>query len=97
MTEAHARGTDPATAHEAAEFVSEYLPELEAEVLAVIKTCGANGATIDDLTSKMAIQKVSISPRLRPLANKNLIRESGRRKGLSGRPQIIWVAARRAK
>lgn len=52
----------------------------------------AEGATIDELTQAIGRDKVALSPRLRPLCNRGLVRENGKRPGRSGRSQTVWVA-----
>ena len=86
------RRKDPATAQAAWRSIVPKLPELERAVFAVIAGNGAQGATLDQVVEVTQLDKVSASPRLRPLARKGLIEDSGkRRNGTSGRPQIVWV------
>ena len=87
-----ARNGDPDTSHKAAAYISYRLPALEALVLYCLKHA-ANGLTVDELIDSTGLDKVTASPRLRPLCNKGLVYESDeRRKGKSGRAQIVWKA-----
>lgn len=83
------RRTDPETSRVAAATVDTNA--LESRVLQALRELGP--ATIDHVTEHLGLDKVSISPRFRPLANKRLIRDTGR-KALSraGRPSILWQA-----
>jgi predicted transcriptional regulator len=87
---AFARASDPYTSHEAAAEVP--VTRLEAIVLEAIRA-SAIGRTIDELVDATGLDKVSISPRLRPLCNKGCIVESTHtRPGRSGKQQIVWHA-----
>jgi DNA-binding MarR family transcriptional regulator len=88
---AHARRTDPETAHEAAESISDALPALEAQVLTALRARGDRGATTHELAEYLQLSLVTVSPRLRPLALKGLVLDSGfKRAGSSGRRSIVW-------
>ena len=63
---------------------------LEASVLSLIKHNGPNGMTLDDLVYESGLDKVTVSPRLRPLEQKGLISRDGKRGGRSGRKQTVW-------
>lgn len=90
-TEAHARATDPETSHAAAASVEP--TELELLVLAALGV-RPRGCTSSELSDFLGIERVSVSPRLAPLARKGLIEASGeRRRGPSGRSQIVWKAS----
>jgi len=94
MNDAHARATDPSTSHEAAESITGALPKLEAVVLTALRAA-PNGATSTELAQALDLSLVTVSPRLRPLANRGLIVATAlRRKGLSGRAQIVWQVPR---
>lgn len=85
-----ARNTDPDTSQAAAQSFDP--TRLEAVVLEVLRQ-HKEGLTSTEVADILGIGLWSISPRLRPLANKGLIRDSGRRKeGASKRKQIVWVA-----
>ena len=88
------RRTDPATSEAAAASIASALPQLEQEVLAVLRARGAEGATTHELSEALGIQLVSISPRIAPLRERGLVRDSGaRRKGDSGRASTVWRIA----
>ena len=90
MRRAFARKCDPVTSHAAARSIDDAIPNLEAIVLRHIKNAGQHGMTIDELVAATGIDKVSISPRLKPLTNKKLIYAADVRKGKSGRSQTVW-------
>lgn len=89
-----ARRGDPETAKGAGIAVDERLPALERQVMGCLRRRGVAGGTSEEISADLELSRVTVSPRLRPLANKGLIRDSGaRRLGSSGRPGIVWVIA----
>lgn len=92
MTGAIARGTDPVTSHAAAFGVD--VTQLERRVLYTLTLVPLNaGLTSEELAERLELPVVSVSPRLRPLADKGLIYEAGTRAGLSNRQRIVWKLA----
>jgi hypothetical protein len=87
---AFARRPDPATSHAAAASIEGALPNLEAIVFASIKAAGQVGRTLDEVVEDTGLEKVTASPRFRPLADKLLIEPCGTRPGRSNRKQIAW-------
>lgn len=86
-----ARNSDPRTSHIAAQSICT--ASLEQLVLEHVKACGLNGATLDDLVGRTGLEKVTVSPRLKPLESQGLVRRDGARRGLAGRPQTVWKVA----
>lgn len=84
-----ARSTDPETSHAAADSVQ--LTSLESVVFTALLQCGENGATLDELVQKLGMDKVTVSPRLRPLCRKGHAVANGKRLGSAGRQQTVWV------
>ena len=82
------RRTDPATSREAAEAIVEQLPRLEAVVLEAVTAAGKRGATSHEIADATGLSLVTVSPRLRPLARRGKVIESGQRR--DGR--IVWIA-----
>lgn len=90
-TTARYRSTDPSTSREAAAFVRDHLPNLENLVFGAVKRAKKRGMILDELIDTLTLDKVTISPRLRPLVDKGLIFASfERRLGKSGRNQTVW-------
>lgn len=90
---AYARKTDPGTSHAAAASVEPELNELEGKALDALLLAGARGMTLDELVLHTGLDKVTVSPRLKPLRIKGKVRDPiDRRPGNSGRPQSVWVA-----
>lgn len=85
---AKARRTDPDTSKQAS--LSFDPTDMEAVVLDVIKRY-PNGCIFDDILDNLpSVREGSISPRLKPLTKKGLIRDTGeRRTGRSGRMQRV--------
>jgi predicted transcriptional regulator len=80
------RRSDPETSVEAAASVQ--VGALESIVYRAI--C-ERPATSTELSERLGLSLVTVSPRLRPLCNKGLIVDSGeRRSGTSGRKSIVW-------
>lgn len=66
------------------------LPELEAEVLRMIESFGANGCTVDEILEVFEIDYRTLTPRFAPLERKGLIFRAGdTRTGKSGRQQRV--------
>lgn len=90
-TAALARSTDPSTSFEAAASVN--VTELERVILDKLKRYKLPGATAYELADALGLSWVSVSPRMRPLAKKHLVVDTGfRARGASGRHHIIWRA-----
>jgi hypothetical protein len=89
-----ARNSDPNTSHIAADEIMPVLPYLEALVLNSIKSSGMIGRSLDGVCDDTGLDKVTASPRFRPLARKGLIVCIGTEIGRAGRPQQIWVATK---
>lgn len=86
-----ARTSDPSTSHDAA--ASVHSTSLEAKILDKLKSYAAPGATTYELAAALALSLVSVSPRMKPMQKKGLVRDTGyRARGASGRQQIIWSA-----
>lgn len=91
MSDALSRHSDPSTSHFAASTVN--VTYLERVILDKLKRYALPGATSYELADALGLSLVSVSPRMRPLAKKHLILDTGLRAlGASGRPQIIWRA-----
>lgn len=89
------RSTDPDTSFLAGASVN--VSHLERVILDKLKGCPMPGATSFELADWLKLSLVSVSPRMRPLAKKHLVVDTGfRAKGSSGRNQIIWRALRSA-
>ena len=85
------RTSDPVTSFEAADSVDA--SALEAKCLEAIMQTGRVGMTSEELATFTGMPLVTVSPRLRPLANKGLLVCYGKRANRSGRSAIVWVAA----
>jgi hypothetical protein len=100
LFEAFARRTDPSTSHAAAKAVESDVARLEMIVFLAVKAAGSRGLIWDEAGEVTGLDKASISPRWKPLRKKKLIKalmnEEGeviKRRGKSGKSQIVWVAA----
>jgi len=81
------RKSDPDTSREAAKGVN--ITMLESCVYGCLKAHGS--LTSFEIADILRLSLVTVSPRLRPLSDKGLVRDSGvRRMGQSGRNQIVW-------
>lgn len=90
---ARARVSDPQTSHEAAQSITAVLPRLEAIVLGALKQ-HRGGMTSEEIADHLGMDRVTVSPRLKPLERKELIARTGeKRVGRSGRKGEVWKAA----
>lgn len=89
MTDAFARSTDPTTSNDAAASVRA--TDLETTVFEIVKS-SVVGMTLDEICDATGLEKVTASPRLRPLEKKGFVIRSGSRIGRSGRRQTVWRA-----
>jgi DNA-binding MarR family transcriptional regulator len=86
---AFARRTDPETSHEAAKSIEPDLTKIESTVLLAIPFAPGT-AILDEVTRETGLDKVTASPRFKPLEEKGFIRRVGKRPGTSGRQQTSW-------
>jgi hypothetical protein len=98
---AYARRTDPRTSHVAAASMAETLSEVLRIVFRAVRS-QQNGATVDEVVDLTGIEKVTVSPRFKPLCEKGLLEirsnpegDTIKRPGKSGRNQIVWFAKQR--
>lgn len=88
---ARVRVSDPPTSKSAAKGMR--VAQVEHVVLRALRDMAARGATTEELASATALAVVTVSPRMRPLERKGLVRDSGvRRANASGHSAIVWVA-----
>ena len=92
---AYARRTDPTTSHAAAVWMESHVPKREKEGFKVLRYVGP--MTVEDVARWLNRPIPAVSPRFRPLADKNMIRPqrliSGKVAtiaGDSGRQRVIW-------
>lgn len=94
-TEAHARGTDPSTSHEAAERMRK--SGLENRVYQTLRDHWPRYLTTLETAEAMGIDKWSISPRFAPLLRKGLV-ESIKKPAINSnghvRDLLAWRAVR---
>jgi hypothetical protein len=89
---AKARHTDPKTSKLAARDVRA--GTLQAVVLNAFDQADF-GLTIEECAAQTGLSVVSVSPRIKPLRLKNLVRDSGRkRRNSSGYDAVVWERVR---
>ena len=87
---ARARRRDPETSKAAARSVP--VGDLEAKVVDTLRKY-PGGLTSQEVARILDMELVSISPRFKPLSEKNLVMPTTlRRRGASGRASIVWKA-----
>jgi hypothetical protein len=85
------------TSVEAAEALAPCLGNLQKRTLATIRAAGDAGLTAHETTHAIGFVREAIQPRLSELRRKRLIVDSGRRrKNLSGKKAIVWIATPQA-
>lgn len=93
MSEAHARGSDPDTSHEAAESISPRLRELQ-ELVLDYAASQPDGFTDIDLNRHFDTHGSTYRTRRSELVAKGYIRDSGERRAYgangTGRRHVIW-------
>jgi hypothetical protein len=91
--EAHARRSDPATSHQAAEAVTPDLRQLQAQVADYAKRQGARGFTDAQMSADLEDETSTFRTRRSELTARNIIIDSGDRRqwGDSPRQRIVWV------
>jgi DNA-binding transcriptional ArsR family regulator len=82
------RRRDPDTSKEAAKSIDAN--SLEMRVYQYLIDNGP--AILDDLAYGMKLDKVTVSPRLKPLERAGMVVRGRARPGRSGRPQTTWIA-----
>ena len=93
----HARRTDPRTSHAAAAKKAE---RIQGQRLKIVRSiaAGQRGMILDEIIDATGIQKVSVSPCLRPLARAGYLvnlpegHAGYERVGNSGTSQMVWYA-----
>ena len=87
---AFARRDDPLTSHAAARSVEADVPALEMVVLKAVPFA-PESAILDEVVEATNLDKVTASPRFKPLEEKGLIIRVGKRRGFAGRQQTAWA------
>lgn len=88
------RSTDPTTSHQAAFQFDPSVTKTEKLILDELRGFGRGGMTTHALAAVLGLELVTVSPRMKPLRDKGLVRDSGRRaESPSGRARIIWEIA----
>lgn len=82
--DALARTDDPDTSHDAARNLGPKLQKLERDVLDTIT--GMGGATTKEIAGLLGVARDSISPRIKPMRERGLVRDSRLKRDRS----IVW-------
>lgn len=91
--EAHARRTDPATSHQAADVITPDLRQLQSRVADYAKRQGQGGFTDAQMSADLEDETSTFRTRRSELTARNIILDSGGRRqwGDSPRQRIVWV------
>ena len=89
MSRALSRRTDPATSQEAAEAVQPHLSMLERRVVWALRNLGGSG-TSHQIAERSGLDLVTVSPRMRPLVNKGVVREDGELRLPGQSARTLW-------
>lgn len=93
MPSALARNTDPGPAHEAAAAVTPHVTALERRVIFAL--CELGPATSHQVAAHTGMDLISVSPRMRPLCERGMIREAGEER-VGRRPRTLWALVERS-
>lgn len=100
LFDGHARHSDPATSHAAAQQDRTSLRLLVLDTLRLLCDSGRSGATAHEITKTLAnrgrpVQQNSVSRRLTTLHRAGLVRPTGAtRPGAYEQEQIVWTVTR---
>ena len=85
--------SNPTTSKDAAESVKPTASAIRVRILAELQVRGSTGATCDELEQAMDLSHQTASARLREMALKGAIVDSGNKRSTrSGRAAIVWHA-----
>ena len=91
-----ARARDPVTSHAAGASVADIQDHLFGQIHNWLLPRGDEGGTSFEIADGTGIERVTISPRLKPMEKLGLVRRTDeRRVGPSGRYSIVWVAVKK--
>lgn len=91
-----ARARDPVTSHAAGVAIAEVQDHLFDQIHSWLSLRGDEGGTSFEIADGTGIERVTISPRLKPMEKLGLVRRTDeRRVGPSGRHSIVWVALKK--
>jgi hypothetical protein len=95
MSHALARSTDPTTSHQAAFDFDPLVSGIEQRIVNHLRSLVRGGMTTHALAAVLGLELVTVSPRMKRLSEKNLVRDSGMKaESPSGRKRIIWEIIR---
>lgn len=83
---ARARATDPETSHAAAASLDATPVEA-----AMLRSLLGGPASIEEIARRTGIDQITVSPRVKPLRTKGLVRADGKIKNPSGRQAFQWA------
>lgn len=85
-----ARKSDPSPSHAGANMVTPVTGDLEHSVLTCLFQYGP--LTTEGISDTTGLSIVTVSPRMRPLLRKGLVRKVGKKANRSGIPATLWEA-----
>jgi len=83
------RNTDPITSHDAADEATKKIPQLNKLILDCLesnKRAGGNGMTSKEIAEAVNRSHVAVSPRMKPLEQRGMVRRTERHRDRS----IVW-------
>lgn len=91
-----ARHGDPVTSHAAGVAIAECEDHLFDQVHEWLLQQGEAGGTSFEIAEGTGIERVTVSPRLKPMEKLGLVRRTDeRRTGPSGRSSIVWIGLKK--
>ena len=93
MGDRHARRSDPVSSHAAGVAITDKTEGLYAEILAWLRPRWQLGGTTLEISEATGLDRVTVSPRMRPMEKLGLVRRSTeKRAGPSGVASVVWIA-----
>ena len=93
LGDAHARRSDPVSSHAAGIAITDKTAGLYAQIHAWLQPRWQLGGTTLEIAEATGLDRVTVSPRMRPMEKLGLVRRSTeKRAGPSGVASVVWIA-----
>jgi hypothetical protein len=86
------RHGDPQTSRDAAKIVMPYITEIQATVLAEVRSAGGQGMTDYELEQRLGNTSATLRSRRAELVGMGKVRDSGIKRKQNGSNRTVWIA-----